>query len=394
MKHRLMDLLECPCCKGSLALQEIRSRRTNSDREARGGRCTHFCSYKRIHLQGDDGGYADCSSCTSIEISEGLLKCQCGGMFPIVDSIPRLLPDALGEHRPFASEHGLNISTKPQAADEWGVSKTRRSFSFEWDQYRYGNLTWESTLEERKRHFLKYLRISPESLRGKLVLDAGCGNGTLSAAICDLGVEVVGIDLSNSVERAEKLKGSFVDSARLSFIHFVQGSVTHPPFRAGSFDIVYSDGVLHHTPDTKRAFLALVPLLKNGGKYFVWLYRADLSPHSRRKLALIHWMQRITRMLPMRVLWYACLFGGFLCECALRLQYCFGKSGRRIIPVRLKAVNLFDTLSPEYDRCHTVDEVVGWFANAGFHDIADVTIPELAEWGFGIVGTLTRTVSG
>jgi arsenite methyltransferase len=53
----------------------------------------------------------------------------------------------------------------------------------------------------------------------------------------------------------------------------VQGDVAHPPFRPGSFDVVFSEGVLHHTPSTKRSFDALVPLLVDGGELMIYVYR-------------------------------------------------------------------------------------------------------------------------
>src|SRR5260370_31004641 len=107
------------------------------------------------------------------------------------------------------------------------------------------------------------------------VLDAGCGNGTLSAAAARAGAYVVGIDYSTSVERAEQHKAEFA-GGNAPRIQYVQGDVQHPPFAPGVFDVVYSDGVLHHTDDTKRSFDALSRVVKPGGRMFVWLYRSDL----------------------------------------------------------------------------------------------------------------------
>jgi arsenite methyltransferase len=49
--------------------------------------------------------------------------------------------------------------------------------------------------------------------------------------------------------------------------------LTRPPFRTGIFDFIISEGVLHHTPDTRQAFQALVPLLAPGGEFAFYVYR-------------------------------------------------------------------------------------------------------------------------
>ena len=48
------------------------------------------------------------------------------------------------------------------------------------------------------------------------------------------------------------------------------------PFADGAFDVVYSIGVLHHTPDTKWAFLSLSRLVKPGGRIAIWVYSTIL----------------------------------------------------------------------------------------------------------------------
>ena len=53
---------------------------------------------------------------------------------------------------------------------------------------------------------------------------------------------------------------------------------SHLPFRRGSFDLVFSIGVLHHTPSTEQAFRALVPLVKPGGEIAISVYAATMKP--------------------------------------------------------------------------------------------------------------------
>jgi len=79
--------------------------------------------------------------------------------------------------------------------------------------------------------------------------------------------EVVGMDLGYAVDQAQRYFGQ---NRRL---HIVQASVFAPPFRADSFDMVYSHGVLHHTYSTPTAFARLTQLPKaRGGMLYIWVY--------------------------------------------------------------------------------------------------------------------------
>jgi SAM-dependent methyltransferase len=53
---------------------------------------------------------------------------------------------------------------------------------------------------------------------------------------------------------------------------FVQSDLMSSVFKPESFDLIYSGGVLHHTPNTRRAFDEVVNALRPGGRIFVWLY--------------------------------------------------------------------------------------------------------------------------
>jgi SAM-dependent methyltransferase len=100
------------------------------------------------------------------------------------------------------------------------------------------------------------------------VLDAGCGGGRYSVAWHLLGArEVLGVDLSepgiaDARARAEAMK--------LDGVTFEHHDVVELPLPAASFDIVFSNGVLHHTRDWKRGVHNLVKVMKQGG--LGWLY--------------------------------------------------------------------------------------------------------------------------
>src|SRR5712691_10375290 len=104
--------------------------------------------------------------------------------------------------------------------------------------------------------------------RGLRVLEIGCGLGTDGAQFAKAGADYTGVDLTDAaVELATKhfellgLRGDFrtADAENLDFAD-------------ESFDLVYSHGVLHHTPDTAAAVSEIHRVLKPGGRAVVMLY--------------------------------------------------------------------------------------------------------------------------
>src|SRR5437660_7359415 len=106
------------------------------------------------------------------------------------------------------------------------------------------------------------------SAKGLRVLEIGCGMGTDGAQFAKAGADYTGVDLTEAaIELSRKrfelfgLRGAFrvADAENLDFAD-------------GSFDLVYSHGVLHHTPDTARAVREIHRVLKPGGRAIVMLY--------------------------------------------------------------------------------------------------------------------------
>lgn len=197
MRKELLEILRCPSCKDTLTLDVYEEAKANND-----------------------------------EIWTGLLICRCGNRYAIWRGVPRMLLPEVGMPSEFVKifknhlvSDGSKAITPPE--DEF-------SFSVEWSMYKYSSLTWELDLKERVDYFCYYINKTRDSLDGLLILDAGCGNGTLSAAIAATGARVVAMDYSNSIEKAEINKKHFSwDNFRR--LYYVQGDVQHPPFSENIF---------------------------------------------------------------------------------------------------------------------------------------------------------------
>lgn len=105
---------------------------------------------------------------------------------------------------------------------------------------------------------------------GKRCLDAGCGGGRASIMMAEAGAaEVVGVDLSET--NVETCRG-WARHRALENCSFQQGSLVDLPFEDESFDIVWSNGVLHHTGATDATLKEITRTLRQGGSMWLYLY--------------------------------------------------------------------------------------------------------------------------
>jgi ubiquinone/menaquinone biosynthesis C-methylase UbiE len=178
---------------------------------------------------------------------------------------------------------GSAAATAPEGSREYFVQIERRRYELEPFIHRFAEF---------------------ESATGKKVLEIGVGAGTDHVQFARAGAELHGVDLT---EHGVELVRRRLALERLSSdLHVADAEAL--PFPDDSFDIVYSWGVLHHTPDTRRAVAEAVRVTRPGGRicimvysrhawvsYGLWLRRGPLSGRPLRSIAdvLHHHMESI-----------------------------------------------------------------------------------------------------
>ncbi len=263
------------------------------------------------------------------EIKEGKLICRsCKTMYPIKNYIPRFV----------------------------GTDKYVDTFSFEWYKHKSTQLYSKTGRNETEIDFKIKTSFTVEDLKDKLVLNADCGVGRHMEIALKYGAKVVGVDLSFSVDVAYENVGKHPNA------NIIQADIFNLPFKEEIFDIIYSLGVLYHTPNTKKAFLSLLPLLKRGGKIAIWVY-SDEGFYMKIYNGASNFWRFFTTKLPPEKLYR-------FCEIWANLMYPF----KKIKPLRVilqiilppssyhpdkiwRVLDTYDWLSPKYQWKHTYKEV-------------------------------------
>lgn len=172
----------------------------------------------------------------------------------------------------------------------------RFAFGRNWKSY--SSLVDESRIREAQQAMVSMLGM--DSLVGKSFLDIGCGSGLMSLAAVRLGAKVISFDFDqDSVDCTRGLKERFAPEA--DDWEICQGSVLDQAYMGalGSFDIVYSWGVLHHTGDMVTALRHAVEAVGKAGVLFISIYNDQGGKSLRWRLfkrffiRCPHWLQSV-----------------------------------------------------------------------------------------------------
>ncbi len=168
---------------------------------------------------------------------------------------------------PFTSSVQSNIKRQVQnfwensPCDSWFTNEPPGTPAFyrSLDEHRY------------KVHSRLQSAVGFERTTGLRVLEIGCGCGSEAERFARASAHYTAVDLTNAAlsitKRRFQLEG--LDG------RFIQGDAENLPFANNSFDLVYSHGVLHHTPDTARAIREVHRVLSPGGRAVIMLYYRD-----------------------------------------------------------------------------------------------------------------------
>ena len=249
--------------------------------------------------------------------------------------------------RNFESDNGIALLFWPAGdqAPSGDVTNVVKAFYEENPFPNYDNVESSFTLRQKARTGIFAQLLDDNVPLTAKVLEVGCGTGQLSNFLGECTTRtVLGVDLClNSLRLAQnfKLRNG------LQNVSFYQINLFRPPLRPEGFDVVISNGVLHHTSDPFGGFKSIVRLLKKGGVILVGLYNTygRLPTDFRRTLIRI-----------------------------------FGDRAAVLDPhLRKRALNegkrrawLFDQYKHPHESKHTYGEVLKWFEQCGIEFITSI----------------------
>ncbi len=294
-----------------------------------------------------------CPACRAqVDVSPEVVRCRtCGHTNPVVAGVPRF------------------VSPDNYAA----------SFGLQWNRFARTQLDSHNGTAISRDRFVAQSGLTERDLKGALVLDGGCGSGRFAEIALDLGAEVVAIDYSSAVDACRRNLPS-------KKLHVVQADLYALPFAPGTFDFVYSFGVIQHTPDVRGAAAALVEQVKPGGWLAVDVYRASWKQFLHPKF----WLRPMTRRVSPETLfgWVERLAPPLLeVSRALGRVPVLGPAARRALPVAnydgvfeldeqqlrdFAVLDTFDWLSPRYDQPQSAATLERWLREFGLVDISIV----------------------
>ena len=148
------------------------------------------------------------------------------------------------------------------------------SFGLQWNKFTKTQLdSYTNTQITEKR--LSRLVGDLSSLKGKFVLEIGCGSGRFTEILLKYGAKVVSVDMSTAVI-ANKNNFPITEDHLI-----IQADMNKLPFKDKTFDYIICVGVLQHTPNTYESINNSQRVLKKGGTYVLDHYTHTLSYYTK-----------------------------------------------------------------------------------------------------------------
>lgn len=338
MKKRLLELIECKKCKSDFDLHTFKKENN--------------------------------------EIKDGVLICpQCKQYHYIIDFIPRILPKSIYYNPQFKIRYNNKIKklikTEIYLNEKDSLKKLKKSnikyFGHEWvhfDRHGFDDKTYNKKFEKKIFHEKTLLRKS--EIKGKLILDAGCGNGRYTYQALNCGAEVVGFDLGPGVESA------YNNTKQFKKAHIIQTDIFNLPFKKNIFDVVFTIGVIHHTGNSKKALASVLSPLKEKGTIAITCYHKgnvlwEFNDWWFRKITIRMSVPKLMKLA--RFLAKTCRFCGLWIEKPVNLLFRWEPN----------MSIMFDWYSAPIAHHHTYPEVYSWCKQLGIELKEDLRW-EKREW--------------
>lgn len=270
----------------------------------------------------------------------------CGRQIPILDGIPRFVDVAKDET----------------------AKRTQASFGYEWTHFN----DWRQSGETNFNDYFQGTDLV--ALRGRLVLDAGCGMGRHARQMGSFAGQVVALDFSRAIDQAAR------NVAALDNVDCIQADLLALPLADDAFDFVYSLGVLHHLDETEQAVSGLVRKLRPGGRLRVYLYWKRHG-WTGRALAAVTAARRVTTRLPFPLLRAFCwilsvgLFGAVVLPYRALMAVGIRKHENWPLfvyskyPFNVLYNDQFDRFSAPIEKRYDANDVKRLLASAGLREV-------------------------
>jgi len=285
------------------------------------------------------------------DIESGILQTEDGkNSYPIIDFIPRFVD-------------------KSNYADNFGK---------QWNKFRLTQLDGYSGTTISSDRFWKATGLSKQDCANKIFLDAGYGAGRFAEVVLRAGGTVIALDYSSSVEATRNNLKDYKN------FHVVQADIYAIPLKENCFDIVYSLGVLQHTPNVELAFKSLPKFVKPSGMLCTDFYWKRFRTLLHSKYLVRPFTKRMNQE---KLFSFLEKFSHHMLSMSIFLQKLpfLGLLLMRLIPVanyngvyslsrnqlnEWALLDTFDMLAPKFDNPQKAKDIHKWMLEENFKDIS------------------------
>lgn len=236
------------------------------------------------------------------------------------------------------------------------MENNEKTFEIEWEIYAKEEKIYGRTEREQKDYLLNF-GFEESWFKGKRILDAGCGHGTFTKIFAEMGAsEVIGVDISEKIVKIAYNKIKHLQNAKV-----LKYDLTNNLNSLGKFDLVFSVGVIHHTGNTKLAFMNLTRVVKNGGYMTIWVYpKKGLIWENGFKF-----IRLFTTKIPKNLLYHLC----YVLIPVLYFVPAYTQTHPNKNTWKECTHCIYDWLAPKYQSHHSFEELKQWFVESGFINI-------------------------